>query len=125
MQDYVKLLEATNRASVHRKMSLKNGGDDQFKILELIENMALNLRARLDDVLPDHIGHQVAQVKLELLDDPIDAPVLYKAQFYKHDRRNFQLRVYAHQQSKKGKGVKLARAVYYIKLQNMGVGRVA
>lgn len=125
MQDYVKLLEATRRASVHRKASVKAGAEDQFSILQMIEDLSLVLRQRLEEVLPSHLGHHVSRVKLELIDTPIDAPILYRAQFYRHDRKNFQLRVYAHQQGKKGRGVKLARAVYHISIRGKSVDQVA
>ena len=118
MKDYSRILEASKRNSLQRIINI---GSDQklneWNILRLLEEMSGRMRDNLDSVMDEPWKHHVSGVKLEMAEfKGKGRRLMLKAQIYRVSNQELTLKVFAHELMADGKAVRVARAIYQIKV---------
>lgn len=92
----------------------------QWKTINYIEEAANYMQKRLNGNLPADAEMKIKAINMDLA--PISGKgerLLIRAQFFAVDKNLLQLKVYLHEQMKKGKATRIALAVYDINITRM------
>lgn len=128
MKDYSRILEASKRNQLQRIVNL--GADqklNEWNLLRMIEEMCETMRSRIDAVMEQHYLQKVSGVNLQFSEiSGKGKRLMLKAQVFRISNQEMQLKVFAHELLADGKAVRVARAVYQIRvLRDYGQGRAA
>jgi hypothetical protein len=129
MKNYLRILETSKKDQLHKTFLIRKGGATftQWKAINLAEEMANTLLARLGDVVSDDVEVKVCKVNLNLFDEPGKDGITHaRAQLYENEHRKLLLKVFIHEENNRGKSRKIARAIYELQLVSKeGHSRVA
>jgi predicted thioesterase len=120
MKDYAAIITHSKRA-IYQQIINRGSSKKHFtewNALTAIEHSAMVLKDRVDELLlPDGYEDVIKEVKIDLLKpEAIGEKVLVKAQLFTINKKEHQLRVFAHQLKSNGKSSKLAKAVYSMEI---------
>jgi hypothetical protein len=128
MKDIFRILDNSKKANYQKTLSLSSSEypSSEWQALNLIESSASLMLNRISSATPKGYTHKITQVKLELFKPPGDGEKLYiKSQLYPLDKKLYLLKVFAHEIDHRNKALKLAKASYHIKIEDVRTKRVA
>lgn len=120
MKDYGKILTHDNKG-IFQQVLNRGSSKKRFAewdALKAIEESAMVVKSRVQALVePDGYREEISKVQIEMLENEvIGEKVLIKAQLFVLNKKEHQLKVFAHQLKANGKTTKLAKAVYHLKI---------
>ena len=127
MKDIFRILDKSKKAHL-QKIVLINSSDypnSQWQAINLIESSAKQMMGRIEAALPKGYKKNIIEVDLDLYEKPGKGEKLFvKAQLYPETKYISCVKIFVHETDSRNKSIKIARAIYQIKLVDK-VGKAA